>query len=118
MWESRRAATLSAGDITPAGPIESVDYFGALRRVTLTIGGQAFDRGFDDLVDIHRAARCSCARNTDGTTTTSMCPIHADTDPCLTMSLVTGRRRKGSIIRGTCSSCGHRSASRRESVPA
>jgi hypothetical protein len=55
MWESRRAATLSTGDITPAGPIEAVDYFGSLRRVTLTIAGQDFDRGFDDLVDIRRA---------------------------------------------------------------
>jgi hypothetical protein len=37
-----------------------------------------------------------------------MCPLHADEDPCYTMALVTGGRRKGSIINGVCSNCGWR----------
>lgn len=53
---------------------------------------------------------CSCARHTDGSVTTFLCPVHADHDPCLTMSQVTGRRRKGTIRRGVCSACGHGSA--------
>lgn len=52
------------------------------------------------------AATCSCARHGDGSVTTSMCPLHADEDPCYTMALVTGKRRKGSIINGVCSNCG------------
>lgn len=48
---------------------------------------------------------CSCAHNKDGSTTTILCPQHADTDPCLTMSRVTGKRRKGSIKHGTCTNC-------------
>jgi hypothetical protein len=35
-----------------------------------------------------------------------LCPTHADRDPCATMAAVTGKRRKGSIVRGTCTSCG------------
>lgn len=54
-----------------------------------------------------RPRGCACAHNRDGSTTTMLCPVHADQDPCLTMSQVTGRRRKGSIVRGRCSSCGH-----------
>lgn len=50
---------------------------------------------------------CVCAHNRDGSVTTLTCPVHADTDPCLTMARVTGRRRKGTIRRGTCTSCGH-----------
>ena len=50
---------------------------------------------------------CACARNTDGSRTTMLCPVHADRDPCLTVSLVTGRRRKGTIRRGSCTNCGH-----------
>lgn len=50
---------------------------------------------------------CSCARHTDGSVTTFLCSVHADTDPCLTMSSVTGRRRKGTIRRGVCTACGH-----------
>jgi hypothetical protein len=53
---------------------------------------------------------CSCTRNRDGSVTTSMCPTHADQDPCLTMAQVTGRRRKGSIKGGVCTSCGHGAA--------
>lgn len=52
-------------------------------------------------------ARCVCARHDDGSVTTSRCPVHADVDPCLTMSWVTGRRRKGTIRRGVCTACGH-----------
>lgn len=52
------------------------------------------------------AARCACAHNADGSVTALLCPQHADTDPCLTMARVTGRRRRGSIRRGTCSACG------------
>jgi hypothetical protein len=51
--------------------------------------------------------RCVCARHTDGSVTTFLCPVHADTDPCLTMASVTGRRRTGTIRRGVCTSCGH-----------
>lgn len=50
---------------------------------------------------------CCCTRNRDGSVTSFLCPSHADTDPCLTMASVTGRRRKGTIRRGTCTSCGH-----------
>ncbi len=52
---------------------------------------------------------CTCARNDDGTVTRFLCSVHADTDPCLTMARVTGRRRVGSITRGTCTACGHSS---------
>ena len=50
--------------------------------------------------------RCTCAHHSDGSTTTMLCPQHAHHDPCATMASVTGRRRKGSIRRGVCSSCG------------
>ena len=52
---------------------------------------------------------CSCARNKDGTVTTLLCSQHADQDPCFTISRVTGRRRTGTIRRGVCTNCGHRS---------
>jgi len=51
---------------------------------------------------------CSCAHNTDGTVTTFLCPIHANNDPCATMARVTGKRRTGTIKRGTCTHCGWR----------
>lgn len=53
-----------------------------------------------------KPARCACAHNADGSITKMLCPAHADTDPCTTMSQVTGKRRKGSIVRGTCNHCG------------
>lgn len=56
-----------------------------------------------------RAKGCVCATHNDGSVTTSTCPVHADQDPCLTMSLITGRRRTGTIRRGTCTACGHTS---------
>lgn len=49
---------------------------------------------------------CFCATYQDGSRGKTLCPEHADTDPCLTKSLVTGKRRKGTIKRGTCTSCG------------
>lgn len=52
---------------------------------------------------------CCCATNQDGSVTTSLCPRHAAVDPCLTTSQVTGRRRRGTIRRGVCTACGHRS---------
>lgn len=58
------------------------------------------------------SARCSCVEHGDGSVTTMLCPLHADTDPCLTMAQVTGRRRTGTIRRGVCSACGHGSVRR------
>ncbi len=52
------------------------------------------------------AERCSCAKNADGSRTTMLCPAHADSDPCETMALVTGKRRKGTIRSGRCTNCG------------
>lgn len=51
--------------------------------------------------------RCACSFHRDNSVTTTLCPVHADTDPCLTMAQVTGRRRKGTIHHGTCTNCGH-----------
>lgn len=53
-----------------------------------------------------RVKGCACAVNRDSTVTPMLCPLHADQDPCLTKSLVTGRRREGTIRRGTCTRCG------------
>lgn len=50
---------------------------------------------------------CCCARNEDGSRTTFLCPKHAEVDPCATVALVTGKRRKGTIRRGRCTNCGH-----------
>lgn len=49
---------------------------------------------------------CSCAINNDGSVTKFLCSLHADNDPCATMAAVTGRRRTGTIRRGTCTACG------------
>src|SRR5574343_1803867 len=50
---------------------------------------------------------CACAPAADGTATATMlCPRHADEDPCATLASVTGRRRKGPVRGGTCTSCG------------
>lgn len=51
-------------------------------------------------------SRCACTEHKDGSTTTFLCPLHADTDPCETKALVTGTRRRGSIGSGRCSNCG------------
>lgn len=56
------------------------------------------------------AQQCACATHLDGSVTTSLCSVHADRDPCLTLALVTGRRRKGTIRRGICTACGHGTA--------
>jgi hypothetical protein len=56
------------------------------------------------------APACSCATHPDGSVTTMLCAAHAETDPCLTMSRVTGRRRAGTIRRGVCTVCGHDSS--------
>lgn len=53
-----------------------------------------------------REKGCACAVNSDGSTTDFLCPLHADQDPCLAKSTVTGKRRKGTIARGKCTSCG------------
>jgi hypothetical protein len=50
-------------------------------------------------------ARCACAHHPDGTTTTYLCPTHAEQDPCLTKSQITGKRRRGTTRRGRCSNC-------------
>jgi len=55
---------------------------------------------------ITRVPRCACAINRDGSATRFLCSLHAEQDPCYTMSLVTGNRRKGTIKRGTCTNCG------------
>lgn len=50
---------------------------------------------------------CACARDATGhLTSDSLCPVHAEVDPCLTTSQVTGRRRKGTIRSGVCTNCG------------
>lgn len=54
-----------------------------------------------------RAPRCLCAHYSDGSTLATRCPLHADTDPCLTETWITRRRRKGTIRRGVCTNCGH-----------
>lgn len=51
-------------------------------------------------------AKCACAHHDDGSTTTMLCPTHAKEDPCATMAAVTGKRRRGSIRKGVCTSCG------------
>lgn len=53
-----------------------------------------------------KSPTCACAKHSDGSVTTMLCSEHADHDPCQTMASVTGRRRKGSIVRGTCTGCG------------
>jgi hypothetical protein len=50
--------------------------------------------------------KCLCAINEDQIITAMLCTIHAEADPCDTFAMVTGRRRRGSIIRGKCSRCG------------
>ena len=46
-------------------------------------------------------ALCACSDHSN-----MLCPKHADTDPCLSSSLVTGKRRKGTIRNNTCTNCG------------
>ncbi len=49
--------------------------------------------------------KCLCAFNSDGSITKMLCPYHAEIDPCLTMSMITGKRRKGSIVNKICNNC-------------
>ena len=53
-----------------------------------------------------REPGCACATNSDGSRTPTMCRIHADQDPCLTVAQITGKRRKGTIKNGVCTNCG------------
>ena len=50
-WETVRAPMIQSGDLTPAGPVDDVEFHGEPRRVELTIDGVAYDRSFDDRVD-------------------------------------------------------------------
>lgn len=50
-YETVRAAMVRAGDVTPAGTVESVELIGGIRRVELVIGGRRFSRSFDDPID-------------------------------------------------------------------
>jgi len=50
--------------------------------------------------------RCACAHHTDGSTTTFLCPLHADSDPCATKAALTSKRRRGTVHHGKCSNCG------------
>jgi len=52
------------------------------------------------------ARGCACAHHNDGSVTTMLCPQHADSDPCATIASVTGKRRTGTLRRGTCTACG------------
>ncbi len=58
------------------------------------------------MVSMNPTTTCSCARHADGSVTTFLCSLHAEDDPCLTTARVTGSRRHGSVIRGTCTACG------------
>ncbi len=69
-----------------------------VREGEVTMTGGKFVR-----IDESNLVRCACARNTDGTATPCYCPLHAEKDPCLSG---TGKRRKGSIVRGRCTNCG------------
>lgn len=55
---------------------------------------------------ITRVPRCVCPTYNDGSVYHGTCALHATQDPCLTMSLITGTRRKGTIKSGTCTNCG------------
>ncbi|WP_143229787.1 hypothetical protein [Actinophytocola xanthii] len=48
-WEEIRVMVAKAGDVTPAGPIESVEYFGTI-GVVLTINGEDYHRGIDAVI--------------------------------------------------------------------
>lgn len=52
------------------------------------------------------APQCACATYDDGSVHSSLCPLHAELDPCEVFARVTGKRRTGTIRRGTCTHCG------------
>ena len=83
------------------------------RELAFEKAAAALDVDYDVLYDawLHEQPAkpptpCVCAHNNDGSVTTMLCSLHASQDPCLTMAQVTGKRRKGSIVRGTCTACG------------
>ena len=50
VWETVRPRTLRVGDVTPAGEITGLEYFGEV-GVTVTLAdGRSFHRGLADLV--------------------------------------------------------------------
>lgn len=49
--ETVRAAVIRPGDVTPAGLVDAVEFFGDLRRIDLSIGDAVHTRDFDALVD-------------------------------------------------------------------
>lgn len=53
-----------------------------------------------------RIPGCACADYNDGSVFRGNCALHADQDPCYWTSRITGKRRKGTIKRGTCTNCG------------
>ena len=59
------------------------------------------------------SAPCYCATYDDGSTLRSHCPTHADSDPCYWTAAITRTRRKGTIRRGVCTSCGWTEPGRR-----
>lgn len=53
-WEATRAVMVKSGDVTPAGVVESVELFGSLYLVELTVAGETLTRRFNDRVDVWR----------------------------------------------------------------
>jgi hypothetical protein len=46
VWRDVHPANVRPGDVTPAGPVESVDVFGSLRFAVVTIGGTPYRRPY------------------------------------------------------------------------
>lgn len=55
------------------------------------------------LLELYNRAIVACRRLND---TAGEAEVHATTDPCATVASITGRRRRGSIVRGCCTACG------------
>jgi len=49
--ETVRAALVRVGDVTPAGAVEHIEFYGDLRRIDIAVGGVTHSRDFDALVD-------------------------------------------------------------------
>lgn len=88
---------------TPQTPSQSGTWVGLAGPGT---PGLAIDPTQPVIIIRERVTGCSCARNRDGSVTTMLCSQHAESDPCATYSAVTGKRRRGSIVKGRCSHCG------------